>query len=102
MERLSALHLARGTNPLWLQRQGGWKRPQTLFDHYAHFIPSELEGNPDLLAAPDGTIRHQRVGAQRRSDHGKKLTPGSSKRSLVSAAGLEPATVGLRVRCSAN
>ena len=57
----ASLHLSRGTNLLWVQQQGGWTSPTVLLDVYSHFIPAELHGFADVLASPDGTIRHQGV-----------------------------------------
>ena len=54
----ASIHLSRGTNLLWVQQQGGWTSAKTLLDTYAHFLPSEVAGFADVLAAPDGTIRH--------------------------------------------
>jgi len=96
----ASLHLARGTNLLWVQQQGGWLSPHVLLTTYAHFVPSELRGFADALStAPDGTRRHQatnsaRVGAPRRTE-----SRGSSP---MSADGIEPSTGGLRVLCSTD
>ena len=53
----ASLHLSRGTNLLWVQRQGGWKSPQVLLETYTHFLPSELHGFADALTDSDGPIR---------------------------------------------
>jgi integrase len=97
-----SLHLARSTNLLWVQRQGGWKSAQTLLQHYTHFIPSELSGYADAIASPDGTRRHQpeeRAQGRLRGEAKRCATP---RRSVVSAPGFEPGTGGLRVRCSSS
>ena len=38
------LHLSRGTNPLWVQRMGGWRSAVVVLDTYTLFLPSELSG----------------------------------------------------------
>ena len=58
----ASLHLSRGTNLLWVQRQGGWTSPTVLLNTYAHFLPSEVHGYADALT-PDGTRRHQTAPA---------------------------------------
>jgi integrase len=99
----ASLHLSRGTNPLWVQRMGGWESPAVLFDTYAHFIPSELRGYADALSTvPNGTPRDRRSGDGPTDGRRTRKTPAPSRHSVVSAAGIEPATGGLRVRCSAN
>ena len=69
---------------------------------YAHFIPSELSGFGDALAHPDGPIQplaqEQREGTRRM----RTKTPARPPRSMVGPPGLEPGTVGLKVRCSTN
>ena len=57
----ASIHLSRGTNLLWVQRQGGWQSPTVLLSTYAHFLPSELSGFADVLTARNGTKRHQSV-----------------------------------------
>jgi predicted hydrolase (HD superfamily) len=42
----ASIHLSRGTDLLWVQRQGGWQSPTVLLSTYAHFLPTELEENP--------------------------------------------------------
>ncbi len=83
-------------------RLGEATAPQVMLDTYTHFLPTELSGFADSLAAPNGTIRHQPLSTDRPNSDGRKRTPAISRRSLVSAAGIEPATGGLRVRCSTN
>ncbi len=58
----ASLHLSRGTNLLWVQRQGGWRSPQVLLDTYTHFLPSELHGFADALTDQNGPIRTLSVG----------------------------------------
>jgi integrase len=55
----ASIHLTRGTNLLWVQRQGGWQSPAVLLSTYAHFLPSELAGFADVLTAQNGPIRPQ-------------------------------------------
>jgi integrase len=64
----ASLHLARGSNLLWVPRQGGWKSPKVLLDTYAHFMPSELSGFADALsAALSGSSVKQSERTARRS-----------------------------------
>ncbi len=83
-------------------RFGEATAPQVMLDTYTHFLPTELSGFADSLAAPNGTIRHQPTAVSRASTSATKRTPAVPRSSLVSAPGLEPGTGGLRVRCSAN
>jgi integrase len=58
----ASLHLARGTPITWVQEQGGWTSPAVLLDTYTHFVPHELAGFANTLAAgSDGTRRDQRI-----------------------------------------
>ncbi len=92
----ASLHLARGSNLLWVQNMGGWQSPQVMLDTYTHFLPTELSGFADALAAaPDGTIRHQPKNSERSAKTRQRETRGTSRRSKGSAAGLEPRTRGL-------
>ncbi len=45
----ATLHLARGTNPKWVQAQGGWESASMLWDTYGHFLPDETTGYADAL-----------------------------------------------------
>ncbi len=50
----ASLHLARGSNLLWVQNMGGWQSPQVMLDTYTHFLPTKLSGFADSLTAPSG------------------------------------------------
>jgi hypothetical protein len=56
----ASIHLSRGTDLLWVQRQGGWQSPTVLLSTYAHFLPTELTGLADVLTARNGTSRGRR------------------------------------------
>ncbi|MBW2362768.1 MAG: tyrosine-type recombinase/integrase [Deltaproteobacteria bacterium] len=51
----ASLHLSRGTPIKWVQTQGGWTTAKVLLDTYSHFMPSEMHGFADALAAGNGT-----------------------------------------------
>ncbi len=51
----ASLHLSRGTPIKWVQTQGGWTTAKVLLDTYSHFMPSEMYGFADALAAGNGT-----------------------------------------------
>ena len=51
----ASLHLSRGTPIKWVQTQGGWTTEKVLLDTYSHFMPSEMYGFADALAAGNGT-----------------------------------------------
>ena len=55
----ASIHLSRGTNLLWVQRQGGWQSSTVLLSTYAHFLPTELTGFADVMTAQKGPIRPQ-------------------------------------------
>ncbi len=74
----ASLHLARGSNLLWVQNMGGWQSPQVMLDTYTHFLPTELSGFADSLAAPNGTIRHQPNGTEDAGDPASRKTLVSS------------------------
>jgi integrase len=61
----ASLHLSRGTNLLWVQQQGGWTSPSVLLTTYTHFLPTELGGYADALAALYGTKPRQPRDKQR-------------------------------------
>ena len=106
----ASLHLARGTNLVWVQRQGGWKSPKVLLDTYTHFVPSEMIGFADALTTPNGPIRPQSPAAtpegvfDAAKDESRRaaIPRGSLRRRVVGPQGLEPWTNGLKVRCSTN
>jgi integrase len=51
----ASLHLARGTPIKWIQHQGGWTTAKVLLDTYGHYMPDEMRGYADALAAtPNG------------------------------------------------
>ncbi len=51
----ASLHLARGTPIKWVQQQGGWTTAKVLLDTYGHYMPDEMRGYADALAAaPNG------------------------------------------------
>jgi integrase len=51
----ASLHLARGTPIKWIQQQGGWTTAKVLLDTYGHYMPDEMRGFADALAAtPNG------------------------------------------------
>lgn len=58
------IHLSRETNLLWVQQQGGWTSPAVLLSTYAHFVPTEIGGYADVLAAPDGTKKKMDLPSQ--------------------------------------
>ena len=37
----ASLHMARGTNLLWIQKAGGWSSANVLLDVYGHFMPTQ-------------------------------------------------------------
>jgi integrase len=55
----ASIHISRGTNLLWVQRQGGWQSPTVLLSTYAHFLPTELTGFADVMTAQNGPRRPQ-------------------------------------------
>ena len=86
----ASIHLSRGTNLLWVQRQGGWTSPAVLLSTYAHFLPSELSGFADVLTAADGT----QAALAPRERPGRKAP--ARVHSVVGPRGLEPRTDGLK------
>ncbi len=96
----ASLHLARGTNLLWVQKQGGWTSPTVLLTVYAHFIPSELSGYADALTDGNQTATERVPMPEAGGTARKKRAP--SRRSVVGPLGIEPRTGGLKVRCSTN
>jgi hypothetical protein len=96
----ASLHLARGTNLLWVQKQGGWQSPHVLLTTYAHFLPTEIIGYADAImtptTAPDGPIRPWPEHAHVASKRAPARNGAASRGSVVSAPGLEPGTGGLR------
>ena len=76
---VASLHLSRGSNLLWVQQQGGWTSPAVLLRTYTHFLPTEIGGYADVLASPDGTIRHRdpclHRGSRSSRAFGTVLTP---------------------------
>ncbi len=92
----ASLHLSRGTNLLWVQRQGGWTSPAVLLGTYAHFLPTELQGFADALTPLDGPIRtlHRSGRATARKSTPRK--GAGSRGSLVGPRGIEPLTDGLK------
>ena len=48
----ASLHIARGTNLLWIQEAGGWASAKMLLDVYGHFMPTESAGFADAITAP--------------------------------------------------
>jgi hypothetical protein len=92
----ASIHLSRGTNLLWVQRQGGWTSPAVLLSTYAHFLPSELSGFADTLTAPDGTQAALGRPAGRRAPSRTGSHSTKSSTSMVGPPGLEPGTDGLK------
>ena len=100
----ASLHLARGTNLMWIQKQGGWKSPHVLLTTYAHFLPTEVHGHADAITssatAPDGPMRPWVNRAETPAKLVNSKSVATTPASLARPGGLEPPTCGLEVRCS--
>ena len=92
----ASIHLSRGTNLLWVQRQGGWTSPAVLLATYAHFIPTEVTGYADALAAPDGPTRPLLPRAVSEQNGVVADSSEDSGTSMVGPRGIEPRTDGLK------
>ncbi len=76
----ASLHIARGTNLLWIQEAGGWASAKMLLDVYGHFMPTESAGFADAITAPNdppaAPPRHQLLGRVGALPVGALQTPG--------------------------
>ena len=63
----ASLHIARGTNLLWIQEAGGWASAKMLLDVYGHFMPTESASFADAITAPNGTPAAPTAWPRRRS-----------------------------------
>ena len=77
----ASLHLSRGTNLLWVQQQGGWLSPAVLLSTYTHFLPTEIGGYADALAAPDSEGARSRATRKRESLSNDDLFAGGPPRT---------------------
>ena len=85
----ASLHLARGTNLLWIQAMGGWESKKMLLDVYGHYMPKETSGF--AVALDDGAKRSRET--VKRTRRTRRPAAGS-----VLVRGPLPSVVGRRVR----
>jgi len=81
--------------------------PRLTFKTYAHLVPGYLHAQIDRLpAAPPpkfaAFVLHEAEKAANRSDRALDEAPRIKQSKLEPTAGLEPATYGLRNRCSTD
>ncbi len=98
----ASLHIARGTNLLWIQEAGGWASAKMLLDVYGHFMPTESAGFADAITAPNGTPAAPTAWPRRRSSRRRVANARTRKGKLEPTSGLEPLTCSLRVSCSTS
>ncbi len=93
----ASLHLARGTNLLWVQQAGGWESAKMLLDVYGHYMPTETTGFADAITAPNGTHTAPAPRARRRQVQRTAPTTRDQRRRVEPTIRFERTTCSLRV-----
>ena len=97
----ASIHLARGTNLMWIQSMGGWASAKLLLDLYGHYLPRENKGYADALS--DAPERPYTAPPMRAAKHARASAPKKRRRrgsSVAPRGGIEPPTRCLEGSCS--
>ena len=98
----ASLHIARGTNLLWIQEAGGWSSAKMLLDVYGHFMPTESAGFADAITAPNGTPAAPMAWPRRRASRQRVANVRSRRTNMEPTIRFERTTCSLRVSCSTS
>ena len=98
----ASLHLARGTNLMWVQEAGGWTSAKMLLDVYGHFMPTESAGFADAITVPDGTQAAPTPQPRHRATRRATPTARTANTKVEPTIRFERTTCSLRVSCSTN
>ncbi len=98
----ASLHLARGTNLLWVQQAGGWESAKMLLDVYGHYMPTESAGFADALTDLDGPMRPAAESDAPSRVASAPASSGGATGIVEPTIRFERTTCPLRVSCSTS